>query len=296
MVFIGLYGLAVNKPFNYDRYFQVVPSGDDPGIEFSNGFLHMAMTMNPKPKTLAIVGADAEYPQVATAGARINAKKLGLEIVYDQKYPPSTVDFAPVVRAIQAAQPDVVYLASYPPDSVGMVRAVRELGLKVRMFGGGLIGLQYAAIKQQLGAQLNGIVYFDTYVPEPTMKFPGIAEFLARYQAKAAPAGVDALGFYTPPFAYARMEVLGQAIEATKSLDQKVLAEYLHKTVFKTIAGDIKFGASGEQPEPRNLTVQYRGIVGNDIEQFKQPGKQVILYPPQYKSGDLQSPFSEIGH
>jgi branched-chain amino acid transport system substrate-binding protein len=40
----------------------------------------MAMTIDPKPKTLAIVGADADYPQIATTGARINAKKLGLEI------------------------------------------------------------------------------------------------------------------------------------------------------------------------------------------------------------------------
>ena len=296
MMFLGLYGLAVNKSFNYDRYFHVVPAGDDPGLEFSRGFLDVAMTMNPKPKTLALVGTDAEYPQIATAWARINAKRLGLDIVYDQKYPPSTVDFAPIVRAIQAAAPDVVYLASYPPDTVGMVHAVREGGLKAKMFGGGLIGLQYAALKQQLGAQLNGIVYFDTYVPEPTMKFPGIAEFLARYQTKAAAAGVDALGFYTPPYAYARMQVLGQAIETTKTLDQKALAEYLHKTVFKTIVGDIKFGASGEQAEPHNLTVQFRGIVGNDIEQFKQAGKQVILFPPEYRSGDLQYPFAEIGH
>jgi branched-chain amino acid transport system substrate-binding protein len=296
MVFVGLYGLAVNKAFNYDRYFHIVPAGDDPGPEFSHGFLDVAMKMNPKPKTLAIVGADAEYPQIALGGARVNAKKLGLEIVYDQKYPPNTVDFAPIVRAIQAAQADVVYLASYPPDTVGMVHAVHEVGLKAKMFGGGLIGLQYAALKQQLGPQLNGIVYFDTYVPEPTMNFPGIAGFLASYQAKAVAAGVDPLGFYTPPFAYARMQVLGQAIEATQTLDQKTLAEYLHKATFKTIVGDIKFGASGEQATSRNLTVQFHGIAGNDVEQFKQAGKQVILFPPEYKSGDLTYPFSDIAH
>jgi len=291
MMFLGLYGLAVNREFHYDRYFHVVPAGDDPGIEFSRGFLDVAMTVKPQPKTIALLGADAEYPQVALSGARANAKKHELRIVYDQKYPPGTVDFAAIVRAIEAARPDIVYVASYPADSVGIVHAVREAGLKAEVFGGGLIGLQYAALKQQLGPQLNGIVYFDTYVPEPTMDFPGIKEFLARYQVKAAAEGVDPLGFYTPPYAYARMQVLGQAITATKSLDQAVLAEYLHKTVFKTVVGDIRFGPSGEQPEPRNLWVQYRGIVGNDLEQFKEPGRQVILYPPRYKSGDVQYPF-----
>ena len=42
------------------------------------------------------------------------------------------------------------------------------------------------------------------------------------------------------------------------------------------------------------LLIQYRGIVGNDIEQFKQPGKQVILHPPRYKSGELKVPFESI--
>jgi branched-chain amino acid transport system substrate-binding protein len=292
MMFLGLYGLAVNREFHYDRYFHIVPSGDDPGTDFSRGFIDVAMTMKPPPRTIAILGADAEYPQIATAGARVNAKKYDLKIVYDQKYPPGTVDFAPIIRAIQAANPDVVYVASYPADSVGVVHAVREAGLKARLFGGGLIGLQYAALKQQLGAQLNNIVYFDTYVPEPTMDFPGIKAFLGDYQVKAKAAGVDPLGFYTPPFAYARMQVLGDAITATRSLDQKVLSDYLHKTEFKTIIGDVKFGASGEQPEPRTLWVQYRGIAGNDLDQFRQAGKQVILFPPRYKSGDLVYPFA----
>jgi hypothetical protein len=47
---------------------------------------------------------------------------------------------------------------------------------------------------------------------------------------------------------------------------------------------------------PRNLTEQFRGIVGNDIEQFKQVGKQLIVFPANDKSGDLRYPFAEIGH
>src|SRR5205814_683741 len=179
-------------------------------------------------------------------------------------------------------------------DSIGMVRAANEVGLKARMFGGGLIGLQYASLKQQLGSLLNGITSFDTYVPEPTMAFPGVQEFLARYQARAAAAGADLLGFYTPPFAYARMQVLAQAVEATKSLDQKRLADHLHTATFSTIAGEMFFGPSGEQPASRMLLVQYQGIEGNSIEQFKQPGKQVIVFPPALKSGEFKYPYSDI--
>lgn len=291
---IGLFGLAVNDQFRYDRYFSIVPTGENPRVGYSEGFYQVAMTMNPKPATVAIVGADAEYAQVATAGARENAGKFGLKVVYDRTYPPSTVDFTSIVRGMQATNPDIVYVASYPPDTVGIIRAVNEIGLPARMFGGGMIGLQYAALKQQLGSLLNGVVSYDVYVPEPTMNFPGVREFLAKYQERAAAEHADPLGFYTPPFAYARMQVLAQAIEATKSLDQKTLAEYIHRTAFNTIVGDIKFGPTGEQAERRILFVQYQGIAGNDINQFKEPGKQVIVSPESLRSGTFQYPYAQI--
>jgi len=294
LAFISLYALAVNDNFKYDRYFSIVPTGDDARIEYSRAFFAVAMTMSPKPQTVAIAGADAEYARIATDGARENADKLGLKIVYNKSYPPNTVDFGPIVRSIQTTNPDLVYLASYPLDSTGMVRAINEIGLKTKMFGGGLIGLQYASLKQQLGSFLNGITTFDTYVPEPTMLFPGVKDFLDRYQQRAPAAGADPLGFYTPPFAYARMQVLAQAIETTKSLDQKKLADYLHTATFPTVAGEMKFGPSGEQPKSRVLLVPYQGIEGNGLGQFKQPGKQVIVFPPELKSGEFKYPYSDI--
>ncbi|HEX7969964.1 MAG TPA: amino acid ABC transporter substrate-binding protein [Stellaceae bacterium] len=296
MAFVGLFGLAVNDQFHYDRFFQIQPNGPDAKYSTVQGFLEAAMTAKPTPKTLAILGADAEYPKVATEGAREVAKKFGLKIVYDRSYPPSTVDFTPIVRAIQAANPDIVYVASYPPDSAGMVRAANEVGLKTTVFGGGMIGLQFAALKQQLGPMLNGIICYDLYAPEPTMNFPGIREFLTTYQPRAAKEGADSLGFYLPPFAYAAMQILGQAVETTKGLDQKKIAEYIHQTTFKTVVGDVKFAANGEWAEPRIIFVQYRGITGNDIAQFKKPGTQVVVYPGEYKSGEVQSPYSDIKH
>src|SRR5262249_15680638 len=88
----------------------------------------VAKTLNPAPKTVALVGADAEFANNVLIGARENAKQSGLQVVYDRSYPPSTVDLPPILRAVQATNPDGVLLASYPPDSVGMVRAASEIG------------------------------------------------------------------------------------------------------------------------------------------------------------------------
>ncbi|MDB5616513.1 amino acid ABC transporter substrate-binding protein [Tardiphaga sp.] len=293
-LFMSLFALAANDEFKYDRYFQLQPNGPNAKVEFSRGFFELASKLSPKPQTVALVGADAEFGVVAIEGARENAKKSGIKVVYDRSYPPNTQDFGSIVRAIKATSPDLLFIGSYPPDSAGMIRAIHEVGFSARMVGGGMIGLQFAALKQQLGPMLNNIVAYDLYVPEPTMDFPGVAPFLVKYRELAAKAGVDPLGIYIPPFAYAEMQILEQAITATKSLDDKKLADYMRVTKFSTIMGDIKFGDRGEWEKPRVLLVQYRGITGNDVEQFKLPGKQVILDPVAFKSGELVTPFEPI--
>jgi branched-chain amino acid transport system substrate-binding protein len=293
-LFLSLFALAANDKFRYDRYFQLQPNGTNAKFEFSKGYFELATALEPKPKTVAMVGADAEYSVLALEGARENAKKAGIEIVYDSKYPPNTIDFIPIIRAIKAKNPDLVFFASYPPDSAGLIRAVHEVGLSARVLGGGMIGLQFAALKTQLGPLLNNVVCYDLIVPEPTMKFAGLDDFLARYRARAVAAGVDPLGIYIPPFAYAQMQILERAITAVGSLDDAKLADYIRSNAFDTVVGRIKFGDRGEWAEARILLVQYRGVVGNAVEQFNNPGKQVIVHPPQFKSGELLTPFVPV--
>jgi branched-chain amino acid transport system substrate-binding protein len=292
-VFIGLLGLGVNTEFKYPKYFAMIPSGPDPKPAFTMGFFDIAMAQNPKPQTVAIVAADAEFSANASDGARENAKKAGLNIVYDKKYPPATTDFAPIVRAIAATNPDLVNINSYPPDSVGMVRAVNEVGLKPKMIGGGMVGLQNTSLKAQLGPFLNGFVNYDFWLPVPKMIFPGVDELMKKYQARAAAEGVDVLGYYMAPQAYAQMQVLAQAVESTKSLNDDKLAENMHHSTFKTVLGDVKFAESGEWAQSKVLQIQFQNVKGNDPGQFKEMGTQVVLTPTEYASGKVIYPYEK---
>src|SRR5437879_101654 len=240
LTIMGMFGLANNEKYQYPNYFQIQPAGPDPQTSTAIGFFELAATQTPRPQTVAIVGADAEYPQNALVGARELIKHHGFKTVYDKTYPPSTVDYTPIVRAIKATNPDILFVASYPPDSVGMLRASHEVGLQPKIMGGGMVGLQFTTIMQSMGSKLNGIVNYDYWVPEPTMMFSGIQEFFKEYQPRAAKEGVDTLGYYLPPYAYAAMQVLGQAVEATKSRDQPQIADYIRNTDFPTIDGQIQ--------------------------------------------------------
>jgi branched-chain amino acid transport system substrate-binding protein len=292
-VFIGLLGLAVNTEFDYPNYFVMIPSGPDPKPSFTKGFFDIAVAQNPKPTSVAIVAADQEFSRNAADGARQNAKAAGLNIVYDKSYPPSTTDFSPIVRAIQATNPDVLVICSYPPDSVGMVRSVNEIGLKPKLIGGAMVGLQATAIKTQLGPLLNGFVNYDFWLPVPKMQFPGVNDLIQKYQKRAPAEGVDALGYYMAPWGYAQLQVLQQAIEATKSLDDQKIADYIRANTFKTVLGDVKFGAKGEWAQSRVLQIQFHDVKGNDVEQFRQMTTQTVLTPTEYKSGDVIYPYEK---
>src|SRR6266705_3745991 len=293
LTIMGILGLANNEKYKYPNYFQIQPSGPDPEANWATGFFEIAAKQNPKPQTIALVGADAEYPRHAIAGARELVKKFGFKNVYDKSYPPSTVDYTPIARAIKAVNPDIVFVASYPPDSVGMVRAAAEVGLQPKIFGGGMVGLQFTSVMTSMGPMLNGIVNYDFWAPEPSMMaFPGIREFLKEYQSRASSTGVDPLGYYLPPYSYALVQVLGQAVEATKSLDQQKLADYLRATEFNSVVGKVKFGKNGEWAKGRTLMVQYQKVHGTGIDQFRGPGKKVVLYPEELRSGAIVYPYA----
>ncbi|HZQ01194.1 MAG TPA: amino acid ABC transporter substrate-binding protein [Reyranella sp.] len=291
--FFSLLGLAVNSEFHYKRYFSMTPTGGpQPKESFAEGFFEVAMEQNPKPKTVAICGADAEFPRNAMDGARSVMKRLGLKVVYDKTYPPNTTDYTPIVRAIAATNPDVFLACSYPADTVGLIRASHEVGFKPKLYGGGMVGLQATAIKTQLGPLLNGIVVYDFWLPWAGFASDEGRAFLKKYQAKAAGAGVDILGYYLPPYAYARMQVIEQAVKATGGTNDDKLAEYCAKNTFKTVVGDVAFNDQGEWATAQVLAVQFQGVNGNGLDQFKDPKTEVILWPKKYKTGNIVYPYA----
>jgi branched-chain amino acid transport system substrate-binding protein len=290
---IAFFGVAANSQFHYPKYFSMISLGPKPKMAMSRGFFELAAQQMPHPKTVAIVGADAEFARNTTDGARENAQSLGFNIVYDKSYPPATTDFSPIIRAIQATSPDVVFAAAYPPDTLGLIRAANEIGLKPKLFGGALVGLLATGMKLRLGPLLNGIVKQDLFVNSPKFEFPGLRTMLQKYQSKAAENGVDPLGYAYPPLGYAGGQVLAEAVQATGRLDQDELADYMHTHAFDTVVGKVSFDKDGEWTEPRVVWTQYQGVTDNSIDQFRDLKHEVIVWPPDYRTAPLVYPYTD---
>jgi branched-chain amino acid transport system substrate-binding protein len=289
-VFPALFALDANHEFKYPKYFSVLPTGPNTKTSFTDGFYQAAMEQNPKPTTIALAAEDAEFSNNACEGARENAKKYNLKVVYDRKYPPSTTDFTPIVRALQASNAELVIICSYPLSSVGMVNTINELNYKPKMIGGAMVGLQATVFKQRLGAKLNGIVNYETWVPSDKAMAPARA-FFDKYQARAGAEGVDPLGYYLGGWGYAYLSTLGQAIAGAKSIEDDKVADYYRKNTFKTIMGDWSYGPGGEWTKSGMMQVQYHDI--KEGETWKGMNYQTVLTPAENKTGTLIYPYEK---
>jgi len=289
LLLIGNFSFQINSKIGHDMWFNNAPWG--PPDSWAASFLGLGQKAGGK--TMALLAADQEFAQNLAKTAREVATRLNMSVVFDQAYPPTTVEFSGIIRALKAAKPDIVYVASYPPDSAGILRAVNELGIgdNVKIFGGAMVGLQFGAVMENMGSLLNGVVNYNSWLPEPSMYHEGTKAFFETYAKRAVEAKVDPLGYYLAPFGYTSGQLVEQAIKAVGSLDQKALAKYLRENTHKTIVGPITFAADGEWKETGVVQAQFRGVVDKNIEQFRTPGKQVILFPDKLKSGDLITPF-----
>ena len=133
--FVSLFALDVNDKFKYPKYFSVLPTGPNTKTSFTEGFFDVAAQQKPKPTTVAMALADAEFSQNACEGARENIKKHGMKIVYDKairrrRRPPTSRRSC---RRSKPANADIVLICSYPVDSVGIVEAANEIGLNPKM-------------------------------------------------------------------------------------------------------------------------------------------------------------------
>jgi len=283
---------GLNTKLNHERFFSMAPWGPDPELQY-RGFVDLGHEQGGK--TIAILAADGEAQQAAAAGARRMAKQYNMKIVLDHNFPPNTNDFTSAFNQIKQANPELVLVSSYPSESVAVVRAISEVGLpeNVKMFGGGMVGLQYASILEALGSRVNGIVNLHTYSVEKTFDLPGSIEFQKIYYDRATAAKVDPLGHLTAPYWYACGQIIKKSVEAAGSLDEGAITNKLKADTFDTIVGPIKFGDKGEWDENRVLMVQYQNVADKNIEQFRNPGKAIIVHPAKYRSGELRVPFAK---
>ena len=185
-------------------------------------------------------------------------------------------------------------ICSYPLSSVGMLLSANELGLKPKMIGGAMVGLQATVIKDKLKGKLNGVVNYDNWVPSAKMMAPA-ADFFKKYQARAPGHGVDPLGYYLGGWGYAYLQVLAAGgrrhQEHQRRQDRRLPAQQRRQHASWRKASSSAKTASGSKPISSRCSITTSPMRAN-LETWRGMSYQTVLKPDDEKTGDVIYPYA----
>ena len=258
LLLMGNFSFQVNSKVKHDMWFNNAPWG--PADSWAASFIDIGTKAGGK--SIAILAADQEFAQnvaktaKAVAEERSHAARLSSRTIRPTR---SSSRHDPRAQGGQARHGLRRILSAgfgrHPARRKRDRRRRQRQGLR-RRHGRPAV----RRVTGIMGSLLNGVVNYNSWLPEPSMYFDGTKEFFAKYTPRAIEAKVDPLGYYLAPFGYAMGQMIEAAVNATKSLDQKAIAKYLRENEHKTIVGPIAFAADGERKDSATLQAQFRGV------------------------------------
>ncbi|MGO9698869.1 MAG: amino acid ABC transporter substrate-binding protein [Xanthobacteraceae bacterium] len=161
------------------------------------------------------------------------SKKLfaaaGFDLVYDKSYPLGTQDYAPVIKAAKAANPDTFIAYSYPPDTFGLTDQAKIENFNVKVYYNG-IGCAFAGFYGKYSAAAENVIGFGGIPDNEKTR-----AFLKLFKEVT---GIDS-DYNACPYFYANGQVLTQAFEGAGTIDRDAVTAYLKGHTFKTLIGEI---------------------------------------------------------
>jgi ABC-type branched-subunit amino acid transport system substrate-binding protein len=208
-------------------------------------------------KRVAILRVNDRYGRFGVVKFRDASRRLGHPIVIEQKFLPGDTDFRHQLRVIEDSSADGIVLWTDIGPAAMILKQMRELGMKQRVFGGHrTVGDELITLA---GSAADG---FEAVFPyDPSRKDPRWLEFNARYAAR-----YDEKPDQFAALAYDAMRILLDAI-CRAGLNKGRIRDALTGTeTYKGVTGDMVFDPNCKNIAPlflaqvRNGTIQYRRI------------------------------------
>jgi branched-chain amino acid transport system substrate-binding protein len=251
----------------YQRGFKNLFATLTPVDQYTANFVKMAASATPRAQRVALIHENALFPQASIDAAERQAKAAGLDVVYKEAYPTGTKDFAAMIEAMKARNPDALIAAGYTGDMIVLARQTSEQKVPLKMIGFTL-GPTLPGFVEALGPRAENIL-------EPvqwTSDLPWKDEIFGWTAADYAALCRTQLGRdcdYHPPQSTAALQVYQRAIEKADSLDPKKVRDALAQTNIMTAYGPVRFNEMGQNIAKGMSVVQL------------QNGKPVVVFPTE---------------
>lgn len=257
----------------YENVFAVLP----PAGNYMKLFLDMAMEQDPKPQTAAVIMRDDPFGISMGTGTAEYAKELGLDVVYEQKFPKDVKDASALLTDLKALDPDIIIGCTTLQDAVIITRQAKELKVCPRALAFS-VGPTMPGFTESLGDDAEHIYGSEWWLPE--MGWQGRGTFASSLEfAEIFEEKYDYKPSYHPAGSAAAAEVLRLCMEDTDSLDTDVLRECLQGFDEEIFWGPHAYAPNGENRKGGSAPIQIQDL------------QVVSVYPPAVAQGGPSWPM-----
>jgi branched-chain amino acid transport system substrate-binding protein len=258
----------------YERHFPTWAIGPEPGRTFPNLLFDALAASAKPPRTIAIVTDKFPSVHFMSTGAREVAQKRGLREALYLEFEFGTRDFGPIAARVKDANPDFLWVGAIGLDGNQLLDALKKIDYTPR----GHFYLYPAPGPLARAPEGKGALSTTVFEEHPPFtNGPAATEFVKLFRERAAKAGLPYQAVDVQAAAsYTAWQLLEASVTATKSLDDKVLAQWLKTNRVDTIIGKLRFDG------PNNY--------GDDLSKVKQvqDGKWVVVWPKEYAAPGVQ--------
>ncbi len=246
-----------------------------PADEYGTSMLKAAVTLTPKPKTVAILSADDLFSIEVANGARDWAEHNGLQVVYFQKYPVGVADLSAPLTSIKALHPDILIGSGHLQESLLVMKQAQTLNVNVPFYGF-TVGPTTPDFVKALGPAAEGVFASSQWTPE--VKYQGPLFGSAEDYTKAFEKKYGFVPDYHAAESGAAGLILQLAIEKAESLDPQKVRDALASLDVATFYGPVRFSPEGLNIGKPMVTVQI------------QHGTVVTIWPSDVASAKAMYP------
>ena len=210
-------------------------------------------------KTAAVIHVDELFGLEQVTALESSLKSKGIRIVEKKSYPIGVKDLAPVLKAIQALNPDAFISLSYPPDTFLVTGQSKSIGFNPKLFYAA-VGTAFPVYRDKMSAAtVEGVMGLGTWNPKMGPATKGYFDaHVARWKKEP--------DRWASAHAWAGLQILQQAV-AKAGLDRKAIRNAIASQEFDTIIGKIRFKGSENVSTP--------GVVSQ-----WQNGEFEVVWPP----------------
>lgn len=260
--------MGVPSLAKYDMHFPAWSLGPDPGTTVPNT-LFDALAASPKPpKTIAIVTSKFPSLHFLSLGAREVAKKRGLQEVLFLEWEFGNRDFGPIAARVKDAKPDLVFVGDIGLEGNMLLEAMKKLDYEPPLH----FHLYPAPGPMATAPETKNALSVTIFEEHPPFtNDPVAAKFVKTYNERAKAAGFPYTKVEVQAAAsFTAWQLLEASVVATKSLDDKKMADWLKANQVKTIQGTLRFDKGNN--------------FGDDLMRIKQVqnGNWVTVWPKEW--------------